>query len=96
MCPISQSASNNHENGSNTLVSHSKENPLIEDPWLNTALLCRAMTDHFGGRKICRDSIRKAVKMGLPHQINRLNGRKEFQLTVVLSWWIKSPLAKAS
>jgi hypothetical protein len=81
------------------LASPSLEEPLVTtviDPWLNTAQLCRALSDHFGGRKIHRDTVRKALKMGLPYQVNRLNGRKEFLLSTALDWWIKPPLTKAS
>ena len=96
MTLISQDTSNRVEKSGYKLSSHPEESPVTEDPWLNTAQLCRALSNHFGGRKIHRDSIRKALKMGLPHEINRLNGRNEFLLSKVLAWWLKSPTSKAS
>ena len=96
MTLVSQNTLEQVQGRPNKLGFPHQEKPMDEEPVLNTAQLCRALTAKFSGRRIHRDTIRKAIKMGLPYEINHLSGRKEFTFSKVLAWWIKSPASKAS
>lgn len=78
-----------------TLAFHAQEKThMAAEPLLSTACLCVALSEAFGGVPVHPDRIRRRLKMGLPHEVDRGNGRKLFRLSEVLEWWVTPRIAK--